>query len=137
MSLLKKLQIGNNALGLYNKEYLLADYKCHTSCRHNEYRPDASMSCERIELTIVAPGMEDMSIYDWFINHSSVNGRILIELPNTLHKDRVEFKTIEFEGASCFSLDEHYEIKKNQRRVLLIGMIADKVIIDGVVYERF
>lgn len=136
MSLLKKLQIGDNATGMYTKEYLLVDYKCHTCRSHNELRPNADMSCERIELTVIAPGVDDMSIYDWFIDQTSVDGRILIELPAILYQGNTEYKEIQFEGASCFSLEEHYEIDKNQRRVLRIGMIASTVVIDGIEYHR-
>lgn len=136
MSLLKKLQIGDNATGMYTKEYLLVDYKCHTCRSHNELRPNADMSCERIELTVIAPGVGDMSIYDWFIDQTSVDGRILIELPAILYQGNTEYKEIQFEGASCFSLEEHYEIDKNQRRVLRIGMIASTVVIDGIEYHR-
>ncbi len=136
MSLLKKLQIGDNAAGRYTKEYLLVDYKCHTCRSHNAFRPNADMSCESIELTIIAPGVDDMSIYDWFINQTSVDGRIQVELPSVLYQGNTEYKEILFEGATCFSLEERYEIDKNQRRVLHIGMIAGQVTIDGVVYNR-
>lgn len=136
MSLLKKLQIGDNALGRYNKEYLLVDYKCHTFRSHNEFRPSSNMSCERIDLTIIAPGVDDMSIYDWFINQTTIDGRLLIELPAVLHQGSTEYKEIQLEEASCFSLEEHYEIGKNQRRVLKLGIIAGKVTIDGIEYER-
>jgi hypothetical protein len=136
MSLLKKLQIGDNAAGRYTKEYLLVDYKCHTCRSHNAFRPNADMSCESIELTIIAPGVDDMSIYDWFINQTSVDGRIQVELPSVLYQGNTEYKEILFEGATCFSLEEHYEIDKNQRRVLHLGMIAGQVTIDGVVYNR-
>lgn len=136
MSLLKKLQIGDNALGRYSKEYLLVDYKCHTFRSHNEFRPSSTMSCERIDLTIIAPGVDDMSIYDWFINQTTIDGRLLIELPAMLHQGSTEYKEIQLEEASCFSMEEHYEIGKNQRRVLKLGIIAGTVTIDGIKYER-
>ena len=136
MSLLKKLQIGDNAVGRYTKEYLLVDYRCHTCRGHNEFRPNSDMNCERIEVTIIAPGVDDLSIYDWFINQTTFDGRLQIELPAALHQGSTEYKEILFEEASCFSLEEHYEIGKNQRRVLKLGMIAGKVTIDGVEYNR-
>ena len=136
MSLLKKLQIGDNAVGRYTKEYLLVDYRCHTCRGHNEFRPNSDMSCERIEVTIIAPGVDDLSIYEWFINQTTFDGRLQIELPAALHQGSTEYKEILFEEASCFSLEEHYEIGKNQRRVLKLGMIAGKVTIDGVEYNR-
>jgi hypothetical protein len=53
-----------------------------------------------------------------------------------LHQGSTEYKEIQLEEASCFSLEEHYEIGKNQRRVLKLGIIAGKVTIDGIEYER-
>ena len=46
MSLLKKLQIGNNEIGKYTQEYLLLDYQCHTCRQHNDFRPEADKFCE-------------------------------------------------------------------------------------------
>ena len=64
MSLIKKLQLGNNEIGRYTTEYLLKDYQCHT-CRHyTDYRPSADKFCERIDMTVIAPGREDVSLYN-------------------------------------------------------------------------
>ena len=136
MSLLKKLQIGNNDLGQYTNEYLLVDYKCHTFRTHNEFRPNSDMSCERIELSVIAPGVNDMTIYDWFIQQTTIDGCLAIELPAVVNDGNAQYKKILFEGASCFSLEENYEIGKNQRRLLKLGMIANSVTIDGVIYNR-
>ena len=60
MSLIKKLQIGDNRLHRYTKEYLLTDFKCRTHRLHDEYRPGADKYCDYVEVTVIAPGREDM-----------------------------------------------------------------------------
>ncbi len=100
MPLLRILQIGNNDLGKYSKEYLLADYKLHTFRKKNELRPEAQKYCERIELTVIAPGREDVSLYEWFIEQSTQNGRVLLTLPPQGKQTAEETKEILFENAS-------------------------------------
>jgi hypothetical protein len=131
MSLLKKLEIGNNEIGKYTKDYLLMDYKCHT-CRHsNEFRPDADKYCERIDMTIVAPGREDVSLYQWFISQNSESGRIFIELPpNASHQG--ETKDILFENATVYAIEEEFQFDRDKVRKLKISIVAEKVTIDGV-----
>ena len=81
MSLIKKMQIGDNRAGRYTKEYLLTDFKCRTHRLHDEYRPHADKYCDYIEATVIAPGREDMLMYEWFINRLTLSGRLLIQLP--------------------------------------------------------
>ena len=131
MSLLKKLQIGNNELGKYTKDYLLMDYKCHT-CRHrNEFRPDADKYCERIDMTVVAPGREDVSLYQWFIAQTPESGRILIELPPNASQQG-ETKAIPFENAIIYSIEEEFHFNRDKVRKLKISIVTEKVTIDGV-----
>ena len=75
------MQIGDNRAGRYAKEYLLTDFKCRTHRLHDEYRPRADKYCDYIEATVIAPGREDMLMYEWFINRSTLSGRLLIQLP--------------------------------------------------------
>lgn len=135
MSLLKKLQIGNNEIGKYTSEYLLMDYKCHT-CRHcSELRPDADKFCERIDMTIVAPGREDASLYQWFISQAPESGRILIELPPNA-KQEGEKKEVLIENAVVYSLEEEFHFNTDRVRKLKLSIVAEKVIIDGVTFNR-
>jgi hypothetical protein len=136
MSLLKKLQIGDNNSGRYTKEYLLTDYKCHTYRKHNEYRPDTDKYCDCIELTVIAPGREDVLMYDWFITQSLQNGRILIQLPPQMNQSEPESHEVLFEDACCFSLEEDYHLNKNQRRVLKLKLVAEEIVINDVTFYR-
>lgn len=135
MSLLKKLQIGNNEIGRYTDNYLLMDYQCHTCRHHNEHRPDADKYCERIDLTVVAPGRENIHLYDWFISQAPESGRILIELPPNTKQD-AESKEVQFEDATVYALEEEFHFNKDRVRKLKLSIVAEEVKINGVVFNR-
>lgn len=136
MSLLKKFQIGDNHSGRYTKEYLLSDFKCHTHRLHNEYRPDSDKYCDSIDVTIIAPGRDDMQLYDWFIHQSTLSGRLLIQLPPKLNQSEPDIQEIFFEEARCFSFEEEYHINRNQRRMLRLRFVAENVNINDVIFKR-
>ena len=136
MSLLKKLQIGDNHAGRYTKEYLLSDFKCHTHRLHNEYRPDSDKYCDSIDVTIIAPGRDDMQLYDWFIHQSTLSGRLLIQLPPKLNQSEPDIQEIFFEEARCFSFEEEYHINCNQRCMLRLRFVAENVNINDVIFKR-
>ena len=136
MSLLKKFQIGDNHSGRYTKEYLLSDFKCHTHRLHNEYRPDSDKYCDSIDVTIIAPGRDDMQLYDWFIHQSKLSGRLLIQLPPKLNQSEPDIQEIFFEEANCFSCEEEYHINRSRRRLLHLQFVAEQVNINDVIFKR-
>ena len=136
MSLLKKIQIGDNRSGRYTKEYLLSDFKCHTHRLHNEYRPDSDQYCDSIDVTIIAPGRDDMQLYDWFIHQSTMSGRLLIQLPPGPNQSEPDTQEILFEEARCFSFEEEYHINRNRRRLLRLQFVAEQVNINDVIFKR-
>ena len=136
MSLLKKIQIGDNRSGRYTKEYLLSDFKCHTHRLHNEYRPDSDKYCDCIDVTIIAPGRDDMQLYDWFIHQSTMSGRLLIQLPPKPSQSEPDTQEILFEEARCFSFEEEYHINRNLRRLLRLQFVAEQVNINGAIFKR-
>lgn len=136
MSLLKKIQIGDNRSGRYTKEYLLSDFKCHTHRLHNEYRPDSDKYCDCIDVTIIAPGRDDMQLYDWFIHQSTMSGRLLIQLPPGPNQSEPDTQEILFEEARCFSFEEEYHINRNRRRLLRLQFVAEQVNINDVIFKR-
>lgn len=136
MSLIKKLQLGNNEIGRYTTEYLLKDYQCHT-CRHyTDYRPSADKFCERIDMTVIAPGREDVSLYNWFINKGAESGRILIELPPNSSQKPQEKKEVLFENAVVYLLEENFNFETDRVRQLKISIVAEQVTVDGVRFNR-
>ena len=89
-----------------------------------------------IELTVIAPGKQDMELYEWFINQSTLSGRVLIQLPPQPMQNDQETKEILFDEATCFSLEEEYHIGTNQRRVLKLSLVADEININDVLFNR-
>lgn len=136
MALIKKLQIGDNHVGRYTKEYLLTDFKTRTHRLHDEYRPGADKYCDYVEATVIAPGREDMLMYDWFIKKSTLSGRLLIQLPPKPNQNEPDCQEIFFEEAQCFSFEEEYHINKNQRRMLRLQFVAEEVVINGITFYR-
>ena len=136
MALIKKLHIGDNHVGRYTKEYLLTDFKTRTHRLHDEYRPGADKYCDYVEATVIAPGREDMLMYDWFIKKSTLSGRLLIQLPPKPNQSEPDCQEIFFEEAQCFSCEEEYHINKNQRRMLRLQFVAEEVVINGITFYR-
>lgn len=136
MSLIKKMQIGDNHAGRYTKEYLLTDFKCRTHRLHDEYRPGADKYCDYLEVTVIAPGREDMQIYEWFISRSTLSGRLLVQLPPKPNQSEPDYQEIFFEEALCFSFEEEYHINQNRRRILRLQFVAEQVVINGITFKR-
>lgn len=136
MATITRLQFGDNGSGLYSKEYLVTDFKCHMCRHHNEVRPDRNTRCERIELSIVVPGMDDLTLFEWYVNRSSMNGRILIGLSAVAQEQASQWKQVLFEDAMCYEVSEEYHIDSNQRRTLRVCFVADEVKIDQVEFKN-
>ena len=135
MSLTAKLQFGDNETGLYDKEYKVTDFKCHFLRRNNEARPDSSAQCDRVEFTVVAPGQNDLTLYEWYVNRSAMSGRILIELSSPARNEDSEWKEILFEDGVCFSMSEEYHIDRNVRRTLKLQIAASEITVDDIVFK--
>jgi hypothetical protein len=136
MSIIARLQFGDNGCKRYSKEYLVSDFKCHLTRRHNEARPDGEAKCESMELAVVVPGREDLTLFEWYVNRSSMNGRLLVELSDTGRNFSSDIKQVYFEGAVCYSISEDYQINKNRRRTLRMKFVVDEATIDDVVFRN-
>ena len=121
MALIASLQFGDNDNGLYTRTYNVCDVKCHTLRPHTKYLPDGAAKCERIEITVVAPGKEDLTLLEWYVNRSAMSGRVLIVMSNEAKLDVLAEKEIRFENAVCFQLSEEYHIDNGFRRLLTLS----------------
>ena len=133
MSLIAKLQFGDNGFHRYAKEYLVTEYESHVARRHNEARPDSSPKCDYLELTVVAPGREDLNLYEWYVDHSPMNGRILIELSTPSQNQASEWKEVLFENGICFSLGEEYHIDTLSRRSLHLKVAVEQLTVNRII----
>lgn len=134
MALMARLQFGDNMARLYSKEYLVMDCHLHFTRQHNHFRPDTDARCEKVELVVVAPGKEDLNLYDWYINNGTMSGRIVFDL-QSLTNSAVE-KVILFEDAYCYSLEEEYQIDAQKRRCLRLSIMAEKLVINDTTFDN-
>ena len=135
MSLTTKLQFGDNGFRRYSREYLVSEYKCRVLRRHNEARPDGNARCEHIELTVIAPGKEDLNLIEWYVGQASMSGRILIEIPGTARDQTTEWREVLFENGICYSIAEEYHIDQQSRRALRLGIAVENLTVDDIIFN--
>ena len=135
MALTAKLQFGDNANGRYPQEYMVADCRCHFIRGYNHAQPDSDARCERVDLTVVAPSKENLTLYEWFITNGVQSGRIVFDTVSGGANTEVS-KVITFNDAYCYSLSEDYHIDVSQQRLLRISFIADYIKISGIEFDN-
>ena len=135
MALTARLQFGDNESKVYPEEYMVADCHCHFSRHHNQFHPDGEARCERIELTVIAPGLDNLNLYDWYINSEPLSGRILYDLSSTRVNDSYS-KELLFDGAYCYALAEEYHIDNETRRCLRLSIVADRIIVNDYLFRN-
>lgn len=136
MALSASLQFGNNQISLYSKTYDVVECKCHFKRHHNFYLPDANAICDKMELTVVAPGKEDLNLYEWYIDQTSQSGKLTFDLTVASNNGAQVTKEITFEDALCFSIAENYDINKQHRRLLTLEVIADQITVEDVKFNH-
>ena len=92
--------------------------------------------CERVEVTVIAPGKDDLGLIEWFSSQGVQNGRIVISLTNDPNGNDSDTQILYFEEAKCFSLSEFYDINVSRRRLMKLAISAETMEIDGVTLNR-
>lgn len=136
MALSATLHFGNNQLGLYSKTYAVVDCKYRFNRHHNYYRPDSDARCDKVVLTVVAPGKDDLNLYEWYIDQSNMSGKISFDLSPLADNHVQASKELFFEDAVCFSIAETYDIGKQHRRQLTLEIVADHIEVENVMFDR-
>ena len=133
MSLSAILKLGDNTTKQYDKTYnvVRCQYKC--SCGYNYRLPDTDVKNNSIEITLVSPAKEDLSLYDWYIKRMLLSGCLEFVFPAR----REVIKTVTFENASCFSISESYDINGKSLRLIKLEIVTEKTIIDGVEFQNY
>ncbi len=134
--LLTKLQLGDNCSEIYNKEYLVTQMSYKFERGHNGRIPDSTVQCGSIELSIVAPGKEDLGLYEWYIDKSIYNGRIICNLSSVEKNVEQPVKVIKFENAYCFLIAQEYNIDGVYQRLLKIELYAEEIEVDTVLFKN-
>jgi hypothetical protein len=87
-----------------------------------------------VEVDVVAPGKEDLELFEWFASQGVRDGRILISLTNEGKVADGDAQLLYFNDAKCFTLSEYYDIDASKRRVLKLGITASEITIDDVIF---
>lgn len=132
MALTAVLEFGDNSIKRYSKHYLVSDCRLMFARPFNGFSPEGAARCERVEVTVVAPGKDDLGLIEWFSTQGVQNGRLVISLTNEVKADEADAQILYFEGAKCFSLSEFYDINVSRRRLLKLAIGAESLEIDGV-----
>lgn len=135
MSLSARLYIGDNASSHYTKEYQVTQCKVEVSRHYNAYVPDSDPRCEVVCLSLVVPRKEDLELFEWYIDQTSLSGKIVVDLTNQSARYDMTERTFWFEDAKCFSIAEVYDIGAIHRHQLRLGIMMRKLEIDEVVFQ--
>ena len=130
-----RLQFGDNTTGLYAKEFLVMDCHLHFTRHHNHFQPDTDARCETVEVVVVAPGREDLTLYEWYIENDVQSGRLVFDLQSlTGNDERVKF--LEFEDAYCYSIAEEYRIDAQKRRCIKLSFVAESIVVNDTEFRN-
>lgn len=136
MSLSAILKIGDNASGNYDKTYQVVSCSYKFSCGYNYRLPDTDARNNSIEITLISPIKEDLTIYDWYIKRMLLSGCLEFEFP-THSQSQEGKKIVTFENASCFSLSESYDINSKSLRLIKLEIVTEKTTINDVEFQNY
>ena len=135
MALIAALEFGDNNIRRYTKQYLLSDCRLVFDRPYNAFSPERPARCERMEVVVIAPGKSDLSLFQWFTNQESKEGRIAISQIGDVMQNVAEPQVIYFENARCLSLSEMYDIDNSRRRLIKLAIVADSIEIEDVEFN--
>lgn len=110
----------------------VTDCKYSVMRHHNCYFPDSDAWCGNVEVTVIAPGKEDLELFEWYSDLQVLSGCLVFDLSSQLAYEYTPQKTLYFEDARCFSLTEDYHIDQKRRRLLRLEFAAEKMTIDTI-----
>ncbi len=128
------LEIGDNEVKRYYKQYLLTDLRLVLG-RSYTVIPEGVARCERLELTVVAPGKKDLFMFEWFLRSHSITGRIVVSLTGDVNDAETDNQVIYFQDAQCFSMSENYDIDSSRRRSLKMALVSEKIDIEDLTFK--
>ncbi|WP_300813273.1 type VI secretion system tube protein TssD [uncultured Bacteroides sp.] len=135
MSLSARLYIGDNLSSNYTKEYQVTQCEVKVARNHNLYRPDGNPRCSVANISLIAPDKDDLELFQWYIDQTSLSGKIVVDLTNQSAKYDITERTFKFEEAECFSIAEVYDINGTNRHLLKLGIMMKVVEIDEIPFQ--
>lgn len=136
MALTAYIEFGNNDSKRYFKQYMISDCYIVNEKPFNKFCPEGDASCERLEVSIISPGRDDLDLYEWYDTQNFQDGRIVITTMSVKTSDFDAEHIIYFENARCFSLSEHYDASTNRRRIIKLAIEAEKICVDEIEFNR-
>ena len=136
MEVQAKLQIGDNNSQIYSKQYNVVNLTCHYARLTSSSRPNTDARCEHIAMTLVAPDMEDLSLYDWYISGEPLNGRVVLDLSDGQASADGNGVNLEFEEAYCYAIEEEYQIDDMMRRTVKLSIVANEVTFENATFKN-
>ena len=136
MALTAVLEFGDNNIKRYSKQFLVADCRFVFDRFYNDFCPESETRCEQMELFVVAPGKEDLTLFEWFTGQETREGRVIISLGGS-GDNSLDSQEVLFEDAVCFSLSELYDIESSRRRLLKMRIAANLINIDNVCFKAW
>ena len=136
MALTAILQFGSNTTRRYYKQYMVSDCHIVHRRRYNTACPEGCASCERLEVSVICPGRDDLGLYEWYDTQNFQEGRIVVSTTTAKTSDSEAEHIVCFEDARCFSLTEHYDAGTTRRRILTLAIEAEKINVDDVEIKR-
>lgn len=134
MALTAVLEFGDNSIKRYSKQYLVADCQLVFNRPRNAFSPGGAARCERVDLEVIAPGKDDLGLFEWYSTQSVQNGRLVISFIGNGLND-ADSQILYFEEAKCFSLSEDYDINSSRRRTLKLSICAEEINIEDVRFK--
>jgi len=137
MNLQTHIQFGNLDKGLFQKEYLVVNSAIHFFRSDNGFHPDSSVKCDSLDITVVAPHKSDLLIQEWFFSNAPLNGRLLFELTGiSSSQESTVVRTLEFNGARCYSFSERYDIERKSLRLFDLQIKVERCVIDNINFDN-
>lgn len=136
MTLQTKLQFGDNATGHYTREYRVVSYHNGVGRMFHAFNPLTVARDTDIQITIVAPSKEDLSLYEWFVDNSMMSGRIVFDIMDVKSPGGILARSLYFYDAYCVTLKDRYDIHQKTRRMLTLVLTPAKIKVEEVEFER-
>lgn len=130
------LKFGDNSLEKYDeKDYMIVSYRTNIARKHNAFHPCTQPLCNSVEVSLIAPGKEDLELYEWYFNNEFRSGRIVFELTDFYISGESKSEHIfMFNDAQCFGIEESYDIGGCSLRLLNLKIGVNNFAVDDTAF---
>ena len=132
MELQAVLELGGFKTNRYLKSYPVVDCRIEFNRMYNEFGPSGSMKNRTIEVWVIAPGKNDLGLFEWYTSQGVEDGAIIISSLIDDNSSPSLVQRISFDGAQCVGLSEIYDIDSQKRRTLKLRIMADYMAINDI-----